>query len=160
MFIVEKHDEKSGITVFGRKERNGGQGVFLSAGFLKETKFNCVRSKIHALKSGYDRDSIFDTDTKIINTDGDTDCCFLAEIKLHIPPRGSVQHTFLMAVAGTAQEAVNKLICVRKSGGIREKKGAKAQSNYGNNNGCCLNPFRAGIVDTPKIYAVEQKRSP
>ena len=125
LFITEKHDKKSGITVYGKKDRNSGHGIFLAAGFLEDTDFVCERSKLNILQNGYDRDSLFDPQTKFSDSNGNTDCCFAAEIKLHIPPKGTVQHTFLLSAASSAVEASDKIFKTRKNGGIRERKGAK-----------------------------------
>ncbi|MBQ3150819.1 MAG: DUF3131 domain-containing protein [Clostridia bacterium] len=124
LFIVEKHDKKSGITVYGRKERDGNQGVYLAIGFLKETEFRCERSKHRVIDTAYDKDSLFVPERHFEDSDGDTDCCFAAEINLHIPSRGASEHILLMTCASSAQEAVNRLLQIRKKGEIKERKGA------------------------------------
>ena len=123
LFLEDAWDEQNRAVLFRRRERDGGQGVCMAAGFLQDTVFTCTRSKSSALRSGYGIASLLRGGVQFENEVGNGDGCIGVQIPIRLSARGSAEHTFLIAVASTRREALDKLLQIRKNG-LRKGAGA------------------------------------
>ena len=124
LFLEDSFDPAHRMFLFRKRERNGEQGTCMAAGFLKETDFTCTRAKESVLQTGYGLASLLRGNVQITEQAGSGDCCMGVQIPVQLAGKGSCEHVFLVTVASTRQEAVQKLLRLRETGGVREHKGA------------------------------------
>ena len=116
LFMEDTWDEANRAVLFRRRERDGGQGVCMAAGFLEDTEFTCTRSKSSVMRSGYGLAALLGGGVQIRNAPGNGDGCIGVQMPVKLSARGSMERTFVFAAASTKREALEKLLQMRKKG--------------------------------------------
>ena len=116
LFLEDTKDEANRLYRFCKRERDGGQGVCMAAGFRTQTEHVCTRSKAAALRTGYGLSSLLTGDVAWTDMAGHGDACLALQAPVQIPARGSVEQTLWITAASTASEATQKLLELRKTG--------------------------------------------
>lgn len=114
MFIDCKKDNNEKLVYFTRNQRSKGSGLYIVCGFLSKADFDCC----------FDREAVLSRNTGIFglfNNDFDSesesvDKCIALQLKLHIPPKSTVNETIVLCGSDNFEEAVNHLAQIRKSG--------------------------------------------
>ena len=143
LFLEDAWDADSRAVVFRKRERDGGQGVCMAAGFAEDTAFDCTRSKSSALRSGFAIASLLRGGVRFQNGAGSGDGCVGVQIPLKLSARGSAEHTFVLAAASTKREALDKLLQIRRNGA---RKGAGTLFSDGKMEAVLLEKLLPGVV--------------
>jgi len=125
LFLEDSFDGANKILTFTRKPRNEDHTLSLAAGFLENIIFEHETSRERLLKCGYGVASLLTEIPEFCGAGGMPDACCAFKIKVKLPPKGTAEISMLMAAASSKNEAVNKLLKLRESGGIRDGKGAR-----------------------------------
>lgn len=161
LFVQDSFDENHRAFLFRKRERNGGQGVCMAAGFLDETAFSETRAKVAALQTGYGIASLLRGNVRFESCEGGGDCCLAAQVPFQIPAHGTAEWQFAVTVASTQSEAVQKLLKLRKSG---VRKGAGSLSGDGRMESVLLEKMLPGVVfgvrDAESARAMRQNTLP
>ncbi len=116
LFIEDMFDEAHRAVLFRRRERDGSSGVCMAAGFLHRTSFTCTRARAAALKTGYGLSSLTHGGVHFADLPGGGDCCLALEIPVHLTAHGTEEWKLLLTAASTTQEALDKLLLIRREG--------------------------------------------
>ena len=116
LFLEDTKDEGNDLFLFRKRERDGGQGVCMAAGLRVPTAYTCTRAKAAALRTGYGLSSLTTSDVSWTDMPGNGDACLALQIPVQIPSHGSAEQTLFITAASSEQEAVQRLVMLRKTG--------------------------------------------
>ena len=116
LFLEDTRDEENDLYLFRKRERDGGQGVCMAAGFRSPTEHTCTRAKAAALRTGYGVRSLLSGNVDFSDMPGSGDACFAAQIPVQVSARGSEEITLYFTAASTPREAAQRLLYLRKTG--------------------------------------------
>ncbi|MBQ7542667.1 MAG: hypothetical protein IJT44_10305 [Clostridia bacterium] len=115
LFLEDRWDAENRAVLFRKRERDGGRGVCLAAGFAQQTSFTCTRSKSTALHTAYGVASLLGGDVQFPDAPGNGDGCLGFQVPLRLSAYASEEMTLILAAASTENEALEKLLGVRRS---------------------------------------------
>ncbi|MCL2508049.1 MAG: DUF3131 domain-containing protein [Oscillospiraceae bacterium] len=124
LFLEDSFDAANKILTFTRKPRNEDHTLSLAAGFLENIIFEHETSREKLLKCGYGVESLLTEIPELQGCGGMPDACAAFKIKVKLPPKGTAEVSLILAAASSKNEAVNKVLKMRESGGIKDGKGA------------------------------------
>ena len=143
LFLEDAWDAANRAVLFRKRERDGGQGVCMAAGFLEDVPFTCTRSKSSVMQSGYGLASLLGGSVCIENSPGSGDGCIAVQMPLRLSARGSTERTFVFAAASTRHEALDKLLQIRRNG---LRKGARTLFSDGRMEAVLAEKLLPGVV--------------
>lgn len=151
LFIEDRYDAQNKILTFTRRPRGEEHTISLAAGFLENVVFSFETSRVRLLKSGEGTASLLCDVPEFRGAGGIPDVCGAFRIKVKLPQRGAAEVNLLLAASSTESEAINKILKMRETGGIKSGKGAPELLREGSMETVIGDPIIPCLLYGPKI---------
>ncbi|MDF2567134.1 MAG: carbohydrate binding protein, partial [Oscillospiraceae bacterium] len=125
LFLHVLYDSESNSLVAIRKQRDGGEPVFMAVGFLEDVNFEYEANRENILTTPNGMMSLFDNISKDFGkSTGTPDPAIAIKIKTQIWAHSQTDYTMIISAGKTREQATQAIIDIRTQGIIEQSQAA------------------------------------